>query len=114
MDLENIATPPMKNIKRPSFVSFYTAVGASGSDHETSIIKSIWEDYVHIYKGIISRSITFKFNRQLFFDVLGEEVSDMECRLMSEHLRQEIIEHPEEMATFTKYLCMGLIRITGN
>lgn len=104
----------MKTIKRPSFSDFYLAVGVSGSDREISIIKSIWEDYVQIYDGIKNRSISFLFDRQLFLDVIGEDITEQECRLMSEHLRQEIIENPEELANFTKYLCMGLVRITGN
>lgn len=104
----------MERIKRPSFSDFYLSVGVSGSDREISIIKSIWEDYVQIYDGIKNRSITFQFDRQLFFDVIGENITEQECRLMSEHLRQEILENPEELANFTKYLCMGLVRISGN
>ncbi|HOO72619.1 MAG TPA: hypothetical protein PK926_12725 [Spirochaetota bacterium] len=95
-------------------MDFYKSVGLSGTDEIESIIQSIWEDYLAIYRGIRNRTINFSFNTDLFRDVIGEEISDQDRFLMSEHLRQEIIEHPHEMASFTKYLCMGLISMSGN
>lgn len=104
----------MLKVRKPSYTDFYKAVGIVGEKEKDLIIEKIWEDYENIYSGIRNKSITFHFNRDLFLEAIGEVVSEQECRLMSEHLRIEIIEHPEEMASFTRYLCIGLVKITGN
>ncbi|HOW81607.1 MAG TPA: hypothetical protein PK573_03525 [Spirochaetota bacterium] len=104
----------METIERPALSDFVKSVGISGNDDLESIVLSIWEDYNAIYWGIRNRTINFSFNSGLFRDVIGETITDQECLLMSEHLRQEIIEHPSRMASFTKFLCMGVISMNGN
>jgi hypothetical protein len=104
----------METMERPALHDFYQSVGIADSDDVRSIVHCIWEDYNAIYQGLRNRTINFRFNRALFHDVIGEDISDHECLLMSEHLRQDIIEHPTRMASFAKYLCMGLISISAN